>query len=67
MNNGLIAADQQATVCRVLHEGWEWQVQYQGSYWTARSVDASSTFHPNDRVDVVGRQNLLLLIQPTTL
>lgn len=65
MNNELIAADQQATVCRVLHEGWEWQVQFQGSYWTARSVDTVTTFCPNDRVYVVGRQNLLLLIQPT--
>ena len=67
MNNEPMFFEQQATVCRVLHEDWEWQVQFQGSYWTARSVDTSITFRPNDRVDVVGRKNLLLLIQPTTL
>ena len=66
MNNALIAVDQQATVCRVLREGWEWQVKFQGSYWTARAVDAAARFRLQERVYVVGRQNLILLIQPLT-
>lgn len=66
MNNALIAVDQQATVCQVLRDGWEWQVRFQGSYWTARAVDAKARFQPNERVYVVGRQNLILLIQPFT-
>ena len=66
MNNALIAVDQQATVCRILRDGWEWQVKFQGSYWTARAVDAASHFRLHERVYVVGRQNLILLIQPVT-
>ena len=64
MNNALIAVDQQATVCRVLRDGWEWQVKFQGSYWTARAVDAATRFNLQDQVYGVGRQNLVLLIQP---
>lgn len=64
MNNALIAVDQQAIVCRILRDGWEWQVKFQGTYWTARAVDAAVHFRINERVYVVGRQNLILLIQP---
>ena len=64
MNNALIAVDQQAIVCRVLREGWEWQVKFKGSYWTARAVDAETRFRLHERVYVVGRQNIVLLIQP---
>ena len=56
--------DQQATVCRILRDGWEWQVKFQGTYWTARAVETSAHFRINDHVYVVGRQNLTLLIQP---
>ncbi|MEM9214583.1 MAG: NfeD family protein [Cyanobacteria bacterium P01_F01_bin.150] len=66
MNNALIAVDQQATICRILRDGWEWQVRFQGTYWTARAADAAARFHINDRVYVVGRENLILLIQPLT-
>ena len=63
MNQALIAVNQEAKVCGVLRRGVEWQVQYQGTYWTARAIDASAQFSTNERVHVVGRQNLVLLIQ----
>ena len=63
MNTNLVAINQEAKVCRVLRQGFEWQVQFQGSFWKARSIYPNARFAPDDRVYVVGRQNLTLLIQ----
>lgn len=63
MKQHLVGINQEATVCRVLCEGIEWQVKFQGSFWTARSISPRESFLCGDRVYVVGRQNLTLLIQ----
>ena len=63
MNSASIAVNQEAKICGVLRRGVEWQVHYQGTYWTARALDASTQFSTNERVHVVGRQNLVLLIE----
>jgi len=63
MNNLLMDVNQEARICQVLEEGHKWQVRFQATYWSARAVDASTVFHVDDRVRVVGRKNLVLLIQ----
>lgn len=63
MNPNLVAINQEATICQVLHKGLEWQIKFQGSFWKARAIYPNVDFALNDRVYVVGRQNLTLLIQ----
>jgi hypothetical protein len=64
VNPNLVAITQEATVRRVLVPGLEWQIGFQGSFWKARSIFPNVDFMPGSRVYVVGRQNLILLIQP---
>lgn len=55
--------DQEAIIASIIHEGLEWQVKYQGTYWRARSVESHAHYAMNSRVQVVGRSSLMLLIR----
>ena len=56
--------DREATIDAVIHQGREWLVRYNASFWKARSVEPDVKLVPGDIVFVVGRQSLVLLIQP---
>ncbi|MEO0489486.1 MAG: hypothetical protein AAF215_07255 [Cyanobacteria bacterium P01_A01_bin.123] len=62
---GNISAE--AVIDRVVHPGKEWRVRYQASFWKARAVGPQMDLAPGDRVRVVGRHNLALLIQDSPL
>lgn len=62
---GAISAE--AIIDRVVHPGKEWRVRYQASFWKARAAGPQMDLAPGDRVRVVGRQNLALLIQASPL
>ncbi|NEP15755.1 MAG: hypothetical protein F6J97_02505 [Leptolyngbya sp. SIO4C1] len=55
--------DHRAVIEDVLEQGHEWRVRYQASFWRARSTQPDAEFLPEDKVYVVGRENLVLLIQ----
>jgi membrane protein implicated in regulation of membrane protease activity len=46
---------------KVIHQGEEWRVRANGSFWSARSTKPAN-FQPGDRVCIVGRQNTTLLV-----
>lgn len=54
---------QEASVSSIVVQGQIWRVAFQGSYWNARATVAGCVFKANDRVSVVGRKNIDLLIQ----
>lgn len=56
----------EAVVVTVLRQGQEWRVRYQATYWHARAIRVNAKFQPHDRVEVVGRQGLVLLIKPVS-
>ena len=62
---GIVSAE--AVIDRVVHPGKEWRVRYQASFWKARAAGPHLDLEPGDRVRVVGRQNLSLLIQASPL
>lgn len=56
--------DQKAIVQRMVRPEGVWRVRFRGSSWRAISAQPGIEFLPNDVVEVVGRQNITLLIQP---
>lgn len=58
--------EQEAIVTDVSRQGREWRVRYQGTFWTAYCTLPDMEFYPGDRVYVVGRQNIALMILPMT-
>jgi membrane protein implicated in regulation of membrane protease activity len=50
----------------VIQQGQEWRVYVQGRYWGALAVQPVD-LQPGDRIQVVGRQNIKLLITATQL
>ncbi|NJO74268.1 MAG: hypothetical protein HC833_11225 [Leptolyngbyaceae cyanobacterium RM1_406_9] len=55
--------DNEAVVGEVVQQGKIWRVKYEGTWWTARSVQPL-ILNPGDVVYVVGRQRITLIIQP---
>jgi hypothetical protein len=53
----------EAIVVRAIEPGRSGRVRFAGSWWSAQS-EQQSTFLPGEIVEVVGRRNLTLLIQP---
>lgn len=56
----------EAIVTDVSRQGREWRVRYQGTFWKAYCTLVDVELHPGDRVYVVGRQNIALMILPMT-
>lgn len=54
---------QEAVIDEVIYPGRKWRVRYQGSWWDARSEQLNMTLDIGATVYVIGRQNLVLLIQ----
>ena len=54
----------EAVIDGVIHSGREWRIRYQSIFWRARSAQSGYCFHSGDVVYVVGREGLVLLIQP---
>lgn len=52
-----------AIVTDILNQGQEWRVRFQATYWHARSVTPNVQLHPQERVQVIGRQGLVLIVQ----
>lgn len=52
-------------ISEIVYPGKEWRVDFQATYWTARSA-CSMTCEPGDFVRVVGidTENIMLLIEP---
>lgn len=51
-------------VAQVLEPGRKWQVQYASTLWSAQAP-ARAHLKPGDWVKVIGRQGIILLIEPT--
>lgn len=51
------------TVDKVLIQKKLWRVKYEGTYWYGES-DANFALNPGDRVRIVGRRNISLLVKP---
>lgn len=47
----------------VLEPAHEWRIRVQGVYWRARS-SMNTNFQPGDRIRVIGRDEIKLLIVP---
>lgn len=56
-------SEHEAVIEDVLEPGKEWRVRYKASFWKAHAIKANLHLSPKDIVQVVGRQNLTLLIQ----
>ena len=56
-------SEHEAVIEDVLEPGKEWRVRYKASCWKACSTKTHTQFKPNDVVQVIGRQNLTLVIQ----
>ncbi|MEM7064008.1 MAG: hypothetical protein AAF572_12700 [Cyanobacteria bacterium P01_B01_bin.77] len=56
-------SEHEAVVEDVLEPGKEWRVRYQASFWKACSNHVNLQLQPKDIVQVIGRQNLTLIIQ----
>ena len=56
-------SEHEAVIEDVLEPGKEWRVRYKASFWKACATKAGLQFSPKDVVQVVGRQNLTLVIQ----
>jgi membrane protein implicated in regulation of membrane protease activity len=50
-------------IARVLEPGKKWQVQYASTLWSAQTP-ALAHLKPGDWVKVIGRQGIILLIEP---
>lgn len=55
--------EHEAIIEDILKPGKCWRVRYQASFWKAYSLSTEIQFQPQDLVQVVGRQNLTLVIQ----
>lgn len=53
---------EEGVVDEVVHQGREWRIQFQASYWTARSHHLI-TLVPGDLVRIIGRDNITLLVE----
>jgi membrane protein implicated in regulation of membrane protease activity len=51
------------TIDKVVRQGYEWRVRFNGTYWTARSSHPVK-LQPGDQVRIMGRQGTMLLIEP---
>jgi len=56
--------DKEAVVTDIVNPGVEWRVHYQGTYWTARCVEPPIELRLNERVSVIDRRGLVLLVRP---
>lgn len=54
---------QEATVVKAIVPFRTGQIRFQGSWWSAR-CQRDITLQPGERVSVVGRQNITLLVEP---
>lgn len=50
-------------IARVLEPGKKWQVQYASTFWSAQTRGLTN-LQPGDWVKVIGRQGIILLIEP---
>lgn len=50
-------------IARVLEPGKKWQVQYASTFWSAQTHSLAD-LQPGDWVKVIGRQGIILLIEP---
>lgn len=55
--------EHEAVIEDVLEPGKCWRVRYQASFWKACTFTTGIQFQPYDLVQVIGRQNLKLVIQ----
>lgn len=53
----------EAVINEVIQQKRAWRVEYQGSWWTAHSIEPMMLV-PGDIVRVVGRKNIALIIKP---
>ncbi len=60
-NNITTQTASEGVIDKVIHQGHKWRVRVHGVYWFAQSVKPAH-FLPGDYVQVVGRQNMTLLI-----
>lgn len=55
--------DYEGKIDKVVEPGRRWRVYHRGVYWTAYSY-AGVDFRPGDRVRVVDRDGIVLVIEP---
>lgn len=55
----------EATVVKAIEPFRTGQIRFQGSWWSAR-CQRDIVLQPGERVNVVGRQNITLLVEPIT-
>jgi membrane protein implicated in regulation of membrane protease activity len=55
--------DQEGKIDKVIEPGRVWRVAHKATFWFARS-HADANFRPGDWVKVVGREGIVLLIEP---
>lgn len=53
----------EAIIDEILVPGHQWRIRFRGSFWVAESLVVNN-FLPGDRVEVVARQGLKLIIEP---
>jgi hypothetical protein len=55
-------SDNFAYVATILNPGYQYQVDYEGSYWNARPLNAGTVLNMNERVRVLGREGNELIV-----
>jgi membrane protein implicated in regulation of membrane protease activity len=55
--------ESEAIVQEVIYQGRLWRVEFEATSWNARS-EQEITLFPGDRVYVVNRQNITLIVEP---
>ena len=55
-----------AKVIDIIQQGEDLRVRYQASFWHARPTHPDIKFKPNEKVSVLGREGLKLIIGPIT-
>lgn len=57
------AAADEAVVISVISQGQKWRIRFYATDWYARPLQPNVQLQPDEKVQVVGRQGLVLLIQ----
>lgn len=58
-----LSPNQEGKIDKIVEPGKVWRVSHKATFWFARS-HRPANFHPGDWVKVVGREGIVLFIEP---